>query len=423
MRFSFSFANKNTIVMYAVLLSLLMLGDGVMSYIAPSIIEEHVLNPFVMGIVIAFSSFVGFICDLMFASRFRGNRFGFIFKRSLLAAVLFPIVFLLFGNHVLAFLLAMGIWGLYYELMTFSNFHFVEDYVSVHNHTTVWGILGSVWSLSWFVAPFLASYIYDRWESGPLVLAAVFYATALFGFLVTSVFWKKKEQEVIDHEHAQYKEENITNKQTSVELKIWWQLLRKIWPVYAFSFYITIISSGFWTVGTLLSEELRKDSLWGVFFFSAWTFPPLIFSLLSGEVASKLRKKRTAFLSGFLSGLMLIPLIWFHTAPIIVMLTFVSAAFYSLGYPALDASVQEYVKKLGKVGNDLIGLQSSATSSAYILGPILAGFLATIFGNRVTLGVLGIGFSLISLLCLVVVRREIRLPHEALHEIISEAKE
>ena len=135
----------------------------------------------------------------------------------------------------------------------------------------------------------------------------------------------------------------------------------------------------------------------------------------------RLRKKKTAFVFGLIAGLFLLPLIWVKSLWLIIILTFFSSVAYAISYPGIDAAIQEYVHKLGVVGNDLVGLQSSVVSLAYIFGPILAGALATVVGNQVTLGLLGGALAFAGLVGILVVRREIRLPHEALHVLLHDA--
>ncbi len=398
--------------LYSSLFALLMLGDGVMSYVLPVMIEERVGNQLQMGLILSFSSMVGLICDFLFSRWLRGSRYAIITRRSLAAAMLFPIVILLFGQYIWAYLAAMAIWGIYYELAMFSNYHFVDEEISPEQQPMVWGMITSVWSLSWFIAPLLATFVFNYFVQGPLLLGLGFYVSAMGLFLILGKYLKRPPKAVnVDERTATSFEQ---------ELRVWWTLLKKLWPIYIFNLMAVLVMSGFWSVGTLLAEELGEQSSLGMLFFAAWTFPPLLFSALAGPVTARFRKKKTAFVAGLISGMLLVPFIWTRSIPVVVILTFLSSVSYSIGYPGYDAAVQEYVKKLGAVGNDLIGLQSSSASFAYILGPIIAGALASWLGNQAALGVLGLLFAVVSSIGLIVVRREINLPHQALKTILCE---
>lgn len=405
-------AHSSQLLMYASLLAMLMLGDGVMSYIMPVMIEETVSNQLIMGLILGFSSIVGIVCDFLFARWLRGVGFSVIARRALAAAVMFPILILVFGTQTWVFLLAMAVWGIYYELAMFSNYHFVDEVVPLDQQPLVWGFISSVWSLAWFIAPLLAALLFDYFVQGPLLLALGFYLVAFGIFAILQSRLKKP---------SSVPEQNIY-KQTHPlqELQVWQLLFKKLWPVFIFSLIATLVMSGFWSIGALLAEELGERSRLGLVFFSAWTAPPLVFGLMAGPVMKRLRKKKTAFLFGVIAGLLLLPLVWVDSIWLIIICTFLSSVAYSISYPGIDAAVQEYVHKLGPVGNDLIGLQSSSSSFAYIFGPIVAGGLATLVGNQSALGILGGVLALAGTIGLFVVRREIRLPHEALHQLLHD---
>ncbi len=399
--------------LYCTLFALLMIGDGIMSYFLPVAIEESVGNQLLMGIILAFSSVVGLFCDFVFSRLFRGKSFSVIIRKSLAAAITFPIVVLVFGRQPWVFLIAMAIWGIYYELAMFSNYHFIDETIPTEEQPLMWGFMGSIWSIAWFVAPIMAALAHDYFANGPLFLALVFYLLGLITFLGV-----KNKFKVIKKEAPK----SLTETSAKQELSVWLILFKKLWPVYLLNLMAILLMAGFWSVGALLAEELSDGSKLGMLFFSAWTAPPLIFSAFSGPITKRFRKKRTAFAAALLSGLFLLPLIWIHSVLAIIIFTFMSSVCYAIGYPGLDAAIQEYIKRLGPVGNDLVGLQSSAASFAYIFGPIIAGFLASFFGNQAALGALGAMFAIAGIVGLIFVRHEIRLPYEALHKALPEQK-
>ena len=341
--------HQTQIGIYCGILMLLMIGDGVMSYFLPIMIENTVNNQLTMGIILGSSSFVGFICDFVYSKWFKKTKYSTIAYWAVLFAIALPGVLIVFGSSLFAILLAMAIWGMYYELVRFSNYHFVDEQIQLEHQPWVWGVMSSVWSLAWFIAPILATLVAFYWEKGPLFLALLFYCATFLAFIATH----QKRARV-----GTIKPVNTHLNSYGQEVKIWWVLLKKIWPVYLLELGLVLVMSGFWSVGALLANDLGKESPLGILFFAMWTAPPLFFGLLTGTMTKHFRKKRTSFATAFLSGMVLIPFLWIHSIPWIIVLTFVSSALYSISYPSLDASIQEYVKKLGVMGNDLMGLQS-----------------------------------------------------------------
>lgn len=64
-----------------------------------------------------------------------------------------------------------------------------------------------------------------------------------------------------------------------------------------------------------------------------------------------------------------------------------------------------------------MGMESSIYSVGYIIGPILSGLLADIYGHQGVFLIMGIALGVISLLCLLFVPRKIYLPQKALNNL------
>ena len=69
----------------------------------------------------------------------------------LLAAIKVPIVIFLLG--------AMAAWGIYYELIAFSNHQLVATYVPRYGHASAWGWIMMFNSISDFIGPMLAVWL------------------------------------------------------------------------------------------------------------------------------------------------------------------------------------------------------------------------------------------------------------------------
>jgi MFS family permease len=65
---------------------------------------------------------------------------------------------------------------------------------------------------------------------------------------------------------------------------------------------------------------------------------------------------------------------------------------------------------MGRRGKHMMGLSSSTLSLAYIIGPILAGFIAQMVGEKMTFSIMGIFMSVVAIFLLMVTPRKLRLP-------------
>lgn len=392
---------------YLVMIFLVGTGDAILSYSVPVHIESYVNSTFLMGLILGFSSLVGIACDLLFAKLFRGRTYRSFLVWMFVVAFLFPSIILFLPPLPAFFLLAMAAWGIYYELLHFSHFHVIESVVDREDHVLAWGMLESFRAAAYLIGPLLAAWLIDRHVSAPFYGSVGFYSAALVGFLL---FLKATRAH-----GAPARQPNFPAIESlRTEFKVWGVLMRRVWPLFLLLLVCGFVDATFWSVGTLFAENLRQESAVGSLLFPAYTIPALFIGLLAAPAARPLGKKRAALLAAVAAGILLTLVGFTQAALPAVLLVFFFSLFFSLTFPEIYATFEDYVTRLGDHGDDLVGLEGSAVSLSYIIGPILAGGIASAFGNRGAFSVAGIALVLIALLGLAVVPRKIKLPQQAL---------
>jgi MFS family permease len=193
-------------------------------------------------------------------------------------------------------------------------------------------------------------------------------------------------------------------------LRIWLALIRKIWPIYIFIFILFLVDSTYWTIGTLVSEQLRSIHIWGSLFLPAYSLPSLFIGLVISKYGRNSGKKRAAFLSAAIAGALMMFIGIITNLYILIFTVFLSSIYLAISFPEISAVFEDYVNRLGDHADDMVGLQSSAISLSYILGPVLSGILATLVGNLATFSVIGLLVLLYSLLSLKFVPKKILMP-------------
>jgi len=394
---------------FGLVMFLTAFGDAIMSYTSPIFIEDKLGGSFVMGLVIAFSSVVGIAMDLLIPKLFGQKPYTFFFWATILAAFCFPVAYLLLPPVMGTLLLGMGFWGIYYELIQFTNFHFIGSFIPRSGYPAAWGGLSAFKGAAYMAGPLLASYLLNASYSSAFLGALFFFTASSVGFLLFSKHFRSHHLPVVDHPKPQ---------SFLHVFRTWKTLWPKIWPVYIFLAALSLVDSTFWTVGALLSEELHQTSgMVGNLLLPAYTLPALFMGIFTAAAAKPMGKKRAAFLSGTLSGLIL-SLGGLTSNPLLLLgLVFFSSLLNSISVPEIAAVFEDYVQRLGPMGDDLIGLQSSATSLSYIIGPILAGTLAAVLGNQVTFTAMGILLASVSAFALIIVPRKIRMPQKELSNL------
>ncbi|MFA6420596.1 MAG: MFS transporter, partial [Patescibacteria group bacterium] len=152
---------------YGVILFLLGVGDAIMSYYAPIYIENTVKNGFLMGLILAVSSLVGVVSDFLLSRISKERSFRIFFISAIVGGILFPISLLFFPPWIPILLFAMTAWGIYYELIGFSNFVFVKEHIPHDKYPTAWGIIETLKASAYFIGPILAIFLIDKGPHAP----------------------------------------------------------------------------------------------------------------------------------------------------------------------------------------------------------------------------------------------------------------
>lgn len=406
--------NKSLIYFYAITMLFFYLGDSIMSYASPVVMENHTNRVWLMGLIFSFSSVIGFICDLLFAKWFSKQGYHFFAKFMFYLVSFFPLSFLLFPASTWSFLFAMAVWGVYYELTRFTHFNFIKRFIEHDEHSQAWDVINLFQTIAIIIGPIIASFAYARGERWPFIAAL---GTFLGSFLIYQFLIKKINQNHREPVTDKKEEEKRTTDQT---LAIWWTLIKKVWPLYLFLFSLIVSESAFWTIGSLLSEDLKKIHWTGGLLLPMYSSASLLSVFLVDKFCGQMSKKRVALVSALIGGIILGIACLFFNGLILLGLVFLASAFISVAYPKIYAVFEDYVARLGLFRNDMIGIQGSAISLGYVAGPIIASVLATFISSQATLGYLAFFLSFVSGITLLIIPRKIKMPQQELQEINEE---
>lgn len=398
---------------YLVLMFFFYLGDSMMSFSSPVVVSQSLTNKTSMGLIIGFSSLVGFCVDLLVSRFFSNRRFDFFANLMYKFVIFFPLSLLLFPHKVWVFLFAMGVWGVYYELSRFSHFNFINNYLDHHQHAEAWSLIGLVQNLAISIGPVLAGYFLAGELFRNIFLLA--FSFFIISYLIFTLFNRKlkKHQRHLNAEH-----ENVGEMSFSQELRLWRIMLKKVWPLYLLLIVVTLLDAAFWVAGPLLVDQV--DNWYIKFLLPAYTLPALLESLYISKLSNRFSKKKLAFIGGIIGGLLVA--LSFLTVGTwwLLVYVFLAGAFIHVVITSIYAVFEDYVERLGYFKNDLIGLQSSAISLAYMLGPAGVGFLLDRVVYRLVIAIFALLLVVFSVVCLLIVPRKIRMPQKELNKAVEE---
>ena len=385
----------------AMVMFFVYLADGILSDWVPNYMQTVLGSPILMGLVMSFSSLVGFAADVVFPQVLRGITVKKLMVAGIIAGALFAgsLLFTTFRPVLVVILLAMAIWGVYYELLGFASQQFVAETAATNQRSQVWAVLGMFKSLAYFLGPIVGGWLLVMGDKPVVVAAGLITVLSYLIFYFVRLPNRKVKVEI--------EEINLIK-----EMSHWWVLLEHLWPVLIISLVLGLIDATFWTTGTVLTESLSKQSWWGGLFLPMYSLPSLFVGLIVLKWGVYQGKKKWAEIFMLLAGLFLAGLAISGAVFWQLLMVFLSGVMLSVTYPLVDAVYSDIVSRMGRERKHLIGLSSSMVSISYIIGPTLAGVIASLVGERATFVAMGVGVAVTSVVLLIVTPRKLRLPQQ-----------
>lgn len=382
-------------------------SDSVISTLSSVLIESAVANTFLLGIIFAFSSLVGFGCDLLFSKIFVAKPMPFFLKAALILSIALPLLFLFAPITIPILLLAMAIWGIYYEFLTFSDFSFIDQVAQKHQFSAAMGLIQTTYAIMFVISAPIIGY-----------LARSSYKLPFFIGVVALVFASLTARSLFKHLRLhQVRRETPPAFTTGQTVHIWLVLLKRVWPMYVFFIVVYLCNVTNWTIGTLLAYQMQSTHIVGYFLVSTFTLPIIFVTLIPPWIAARFSKKRASFIGGMIAGACFVAVGLMQTPWMIVASIFLGTTAMSIIMPLTRAVFEDYVHRLHEYRLIMVGLQASAVSLAYILGPILIGGIAQLTNFTATYSIIGGLVFITSVIFLLTVRGKIKMPQQEL-EII-----
>ena len=367
--------------------------DAVLSYFIPVLITQHAYSKTQMGFLIGSSSFFGALFDIFFSRFVKTPRFRTLYIAMFVLSAAFLVV-LYTADSIWLFILAMLLWGIYWDLFHFANFDFMSTVITEIERPSSFGLLVVLQSLGSTIAPLFAGLVIGMlMGTGPFLLS--------FGMLVISFmfFLNLSASTRIIHAVVPVKSERKNNWLT--EFHLWKKISRQLIPLLLLTFFLYVVDAFFWTLGPLLALQDKFGSFGG-FILVAYTVPFLFGGLFLRQLTARYEHKHIAFIC-FSIASVLMALLSIITYPLLVIaLIFVAAFFLSLSLPTVNALYSNYIADKMMYEKEIEGLADFFYNLGWMIGPIAAGFLSDaigISGSFTVLGVIGciVGIVLFSI--------------------------
>ena len=134
--------------------------DGILAYLLPILITQHGFSKSEMGVILGSSSFAGAVFDMLASKYLKSPHFRKLYASVFLLSISF-LLLLYFASTIWIFMIAMALWGIYWDIYHFANFDFVSRAVPKKENTSAFGILGIFHSLGILIAPVIAGLVIE----------------------------------------------------------------------------------------------------------------------------------------------------------------------------------------------------------------------------------------------------------------------
>jgi MFS family permease len=393
------------------LLFLVAFSDALLSYIIPVFLEQHLINTLIFGMIMSIPSLIGLMVDFWIGTFGVRALYRNLIVFAVLSLLLLPLVLILLPSTPFYFVIAMMLWGLYYEFMHFSNFQIINHQFEPKKHALGWGIISGTKNTAYLIGPLIAG--------GLLVLnpslTQAFRLPLIVTLLALPLVLFLRSRTNASH-HRASASSSLSLSQT---LSLAYILLTKVWPLVACIIMLYMMDAAFWTIGILLSQSLKDTLPLGGLLITAYVLPSLLVAGLIYPLSKPWGKKRIGIVATAVAGIIYSSLFLVPSSIVLIGVVFTAALFHAIAIPELLSAFEDYIDRLDHLGNIMISIESFAASIGYILGPLIAGALALAFTFPQTLSLMGLLMTIIAFISLIIVPRKIKLPRSQIAKISS----
>lgn len=390
------------VFLFSLTLFFLRLSDSIISFWAPNQIQSSLGSATIMGAIISLQSVVGLAADIVFPRMLQTVTSRRLVFWAIIASATtsFFLTASAFKPFIAIFIITMALWGIYYELLNFANMQFMGSVVPFHMRAPAWGFTGIFVSLAYFLGPFIAAQLLIN---GILITQGTIIIFLLVAFAILT-FTK--------HVHDVPPEMDFKDVNPLEEMRHFLILIEHTWQALLIGLVLGFIDATYWTTGAVWTEKLAKINPWGVWFLPFYLLPFICLGIPLSFWKIYQGKKKMAEKFLVIAGVILAAIGISPSIPWQLAMVCLSSSALAVCYPMLEGVYSDLISRMGRERKDMIGLTSSITNVSYIVWPVVAGVIATSFGERITFAFVGGAAALIAVFLLFVTPKKLRLPQE-----------
>ncbi len=390
---------RSTIFVFGCVVLFWTMADSVGQYIAPLLMQQHGFSNTMIGFILGSSSITGALFDFLICKIFKNTDFRRVFLVMFALCAVYPAL-LWSASTLPLFLLAMAVWGIYFDLYGFGTFDFIGRYSKKAEQSSAFGIAQIFRALGQLLAPLIVGFVIVEiidWRAFGLYWL---FLTTGFVFLLMLFTLYRKRDSLTEHIPSR-------RKHFLIELRLWEKIGWHMMPMLFTTFYLWTIDAFFWTFAPLYAETVGLSARFGGFLLAAFVFPVLVVGWFVGPITKWFGKKRTAF-AALLIGSLILSCFALVADPFLrIFVVLFASLFTSIALPSINSWYAGYIADVPSVEAETEGLEDFAMNIAYVFGPFIAGVLADTVGMTNAFSLLGLAGFLAAIVLLSVTPRSV----------------
>jgi len=410
---------SSKLVLFSVPVALILLTDNILSFIVPIAINDVVSSSFLLGVIMGFSSLAGLFSDYLFPSIFKRIQWRTKFVIAMIMALFFPIISALgmIYSLIWIFVILCILWGVYYELLIFSEEAFIDEEEDKNNYSTGWSILLSLNVVTNIIGPVVGSalILFPIWNYTfilvGLVAIALIYTLLMFNdednfISLSTTSGKKKRLSILT---------NLFN-----EFPIWKEFLHEMAPLLVLGFMMYWVDMTMFVLGGVYGIKLVGDNGMEWIIIVLYNLPTVFITLFLLRNHIYKKKKLYATISLLLTGISFMLIIFLPSNSLLILIPiFLASLGMAFMFPFVKASISDIARRSGNNKDNVMGVYNAVGSLACIISPIVMGLVADIYGFSFMFFIMGIVSIIVAILLLFIMPRKILLNHAKLDSIES----
>ncbi len=393
----------------------ILFADSVLTYAFPIIVLEELESSTTLGLIMAASSVIGIVMDLVIPKLFARSTWREFLMISIVLSILYP-VFIYLGTlsaPILFLLLGSVVWGIYFEFLSFSEQGYIVDEEPKSDFTGDWSVIYVLWQggslLSPIIGAFLLSMSILHFSSAVVSIQSI---ALVISYLALVKYGSKKKKRKIIRSHFRASLKFIN------EVTVFRLLSSKVFSVFLVSILGGIIHASFWTIGGIYGEELLGGSNRGWIVLFIFNMSILLGTTFLIYFPIDKHKMKIAQVSLLISTIFMIPVFLVRDINLILILIAVLSLFSSFVIPLTNSIFSDLANRSNDYEIYIMSISRIAISLAYVIGPLFVGIIGDFFNYGEVISITGAILFLLTIFTIIINPKAIRLPRKKLDKIM-----